>query len=156
MGNSQTNTNEYQPLKLTLEDGRRALGVHVLEKGHQLHEKYGTFVGFDTLQKILQDVEFVRYPTRIEFDSTQLEEGMFACAMRVTESNASDGYVIYVHEMFKENEGDLAAIVLYHLVTVNYGEFATHNEAEEFGSAALGLDKEYYYDYLCRIADKIS
>ena len=36
---SKNMTDVKEPLKLTLEDGRRALAVHVLEKGYQLREK---------------------------------------------------------------------------------------------------------------------
>lgn len=142
------------PLQLTLEDGRRALGVHVLEKGHRLREKYGKFIDQETVLKILNDPEFVRYPTRLVFDSSKLERGMFAAAEKISPDPAA-GYIIFAHEYFKRRDGDLAAVVLYHLVTVNYGDFATFNEAEEFGSAALGMDKEYYYQYLCRLADRI-
>lgn len=146
---------DLKPLQLTLEDGRRALGVHLLEKGHKLHQKYGKFINDETLLKILEDREFVRFPARIVFDSSKIEKGMFALAQRVSR-NPSDGYIIFVHEYFKTRQGDLAAAVFYHLVTVNYGDFAASNEAEEFGSAALGLDKEYYYQYLCRLVDQIS
>lgn len=145
---------DLKPLQLTLEDGRRALGVHLLEKGHKLHQKYGKFIDEETMLKILEDREFVRFPARIVFDSSKIEKGMFAVAQKVS-NNASDGYIIFVHEYFKTKRGDLPAAVFYHLVTVNYGDFATGNEAEEFGSAALGLDKEYYYQYLCRLVDQI-
>jgi hypothetical protein len=46
-------------------------------------------------------------------------------------------------------------LVFYHLVTVNYGEYASYNEAEEFGSAALGMNKEEYYQLLCHLTDHI-
>lgn len=147
-------TKKYTPLQLTLEDGRKALGVHVLEKGYKLRQKYGNFIDYDTLLNILKDQEFVRYPTRIEFCSKKIEEGTFAVAERIS-NDASQGYVIYVHEYFKKRLGDVPALVLYHLVTVNYGDFTTYNEAEEFGSAALGMDKEYYYQYICRLTDSI-
>lgn len=141
--------------KLTIEDGRKALGAHVLEKGYQLRKKYNKFIDYDTLLKILKDEEFVRFPTRIVFRSDMLEDGMFAMAQQVSDK-ASDGYVIYVHEYFKNRLDDLPALILYHLVTVNYGDFATFNEAEEFGSAALGMGKDEYYQLLCHLADQIS
>lgn len=145
---------EIKPLNITLEDGRRALAVHALQKGSDLRKKYGSFIDFETFLKILQDEEFVRFPTRIIFDSSKIEKGMFA----VVEKEADEptkSYIIYVHEYFKKRLGDLPAVVLYHVVTVNYGDFATYNEAEEFGSAALGMEKDYYYQYLCRLADQI-
>jgi hypothetical protein len=45
--------------------------------------------------------------------------------------------------------------VLYELVVDNYGDFASADDAEAFGAAALGLDKEVYYQTLCDLADEI-
>ena len=143
-----------KPLQLTLKDGRRALGVHVLDKGHKLREKYGKFIDYDTLLNVLKDPEFVRYPVRIEFNSGKIDQGMFAITERVSEKT-EDGYVIYVHEHFKKRLGDVAALIFYQLVLVNYGDFSTYNEAEEFASAALGMGKDDYYQYVCRLVDSI-
>jgi hypothetical protein len=46
-------------------------------------------------------------------------------------------------------------IVLYQLVLVNYGDFASADDAETFGAAALGLAKDEYYQTLCRLADEV-
>lgn len=146
---------EYQPLNLTLEDGRRALGVHVLEKGHRLRQKYGNFIDMDVLALILADEEFVRYPTRLEFDRDRVDAGLFGVVEKIGK-DAAEGYVIYIHEYFRCRTGDVPALVLYLLVAVNYGDFASGNEAEEFASAALGMDKEYFYSYICRLVDEIS
>ena len=51
---------------------------------------------------------------------------------------------------------DAVAIVLYQIVLINYGEFAGAEDAEAFGSAALGVAREDYYEMLCALADKIS
>ena len=67
------NSQNYQPLKLTLEDGQKAAGAHALEKGYQLHQKYGKFIDYDVILKILKDDQFVRYPTQLVFDSTKIE-----------------------------------------------------------------------------------
>jgi hypothetical protein len=40
-------------------------------------------------------------------------------------------------------------------VLVNYGDFASANDAETFGAAALGLGKEEYYQTLCELADQL-
>lgn len=145
---------DLEPLDITLEEGRRALGVHALEKGHWLREKYGAFIDDEVLRKILKDKEFVRYPVRVEFDSAKVEKGLFAAARKIS-ADSSDGYIIFVHEHFRKRPGDLPALVFYHLAAVNYGDLATFNEAEEFASAALGMDKDYYYEYICRLADSI-
>jgi hypothetical protein len=46
-------------------------------------------------------------------------------------------------------------LVLYQLVLVNYGEFASPDDAETFGAAALGLAKDDYYHALCALADEL-
>ncbi len=141
-------------MKLTLEDGQKAASAHALERGYQVHQKYGKFIDYEALLKILKDDEFVRYPTQIKFDSTKIESEMFGFAQRIS-TDINDGYIIYIHDFFENRQCDLPALVLYHLVCVNYGDFATHNEAEEFASSALGMEKEYYYQYVCRLTDSI-
>ena len=48
-----------------------------------------------------------------------------------------------------------AALVLYQLVVVNYGAFASAEDAERFGAAALGLPRDDYYALICRLADSL-
>ena len=38
---------------------------------------------------------------------------------------------------------------------INYGDIATHEEAELFGATLLGLDQEHYYATLCKLADSL-
>jgi len=52
--------------------------------------------------------------------------------------------------------GRVAGLVLYQLVLVNYGEFASARDAEVFGAAALGLDLDQYYAELCELADELA
>jgi hypothetical protein len=40
-------------------------------------------------------------------------------------------------------------------VLVNYGEFASAEDAETFGAAALGLARDDYYQALCGLADQV-
>ncbi len=68
---------------------------------------------------------------------------------------AADEYVIVVHEQFKERFDVLPALVLYHLVTVNYGDMATSDDAEVFGSTVLGMERDEYYSLLCDLADQL-
>ena len=46
-------------------------------------------------------------------------------------------------------------LVLYQLVLVNYGEFASADDAETFGAAALGISRDEYYATLCDMADEV-
>ena len=146
--------NELKEQFLTEDDGRKALIHHIVEKGLGIREKYGPNITWKVLQKVLQDGEFIKFPTRVIFNSQVLESGMFAVAEPISDDK-SDGYAIYVHEHFKDKLEDVPPMVLYHLVTVNYGEFATYDEAEIFGATVLGYKQEYYYQLLCCLADSI-
>jgi hypothetical protein len=66
-----------------------------------------------------------------------------------------DGFVIHVHPYFATQPDRVPYLVLYHLVTVNYGDCASAEDAEAFGASALGLSQEDYYQALCQMADEI-
>lgn len=141
--------------QLTVEDARQSLTAHLAEKGRQIYLNYGPEIGWNELLKILEDRTLVRYPCEIIFDAKQLQPGEFAVAIAKSEK-PEDGFSIYVHPFFALDPAQVPALVLYHLVVVNYGEFATADDAETFGAAALGLLKEEYYTHLCNMADEIS
>ena len=141
--------------QLTVEDARQSLTAHLAEKGQQIYLQYGPEIGWNELLKILEDRTLVRYPCEIVFDANQLQPGEFAVAIAKSEQ-LEDGFSIYVHPFFAMDPGQVPALVFYHLVVVNYGEFATADDAETFGAAALGLLKEEYYTHLCNMADEIS
>jgi hypothetical protein len=61
-----------------------------------------------------------------------------------------------VHPFFALQPERIPYLVLYQLVVVNYGEFASPDDAETFGAAVLGLSKEDYYQVLCDMADQLS
>ena len=153
---------------ITEDDLKSAVGDHAEERAYAIRAKYGPEIDYETLLSILEDRECVRYPVTIEFDSSRLEPGMFASAELVPEEipeedvewrdgyeESSDEYVIVVHEAFKDWLDALPALVLYHLVVVNYGDLATAADAEAFGSTVLGMDREEYYALLCDLADQV-
>jgi len=49
----------------------------------------------------------------------------------------------------------LPCLVFYQLVAVNYGEFASPDDAVTFGAAALGLAEADYYRIVCELADRL-
>jgi hypothetical protein len=140
--------------KLTVEDARQSLAAHAAEKGIELREKYGPHIGWNELGKILQDRSLVRYPCEIVFDASALLKGELAHPAPNTE-RPEDGFKIHVHPLFMAQLQRAPLIVLYQLVLVNYGEFASADDAESFGAAALGLDKEEYYRVICELADQL-
>jgi hypothetical protein len=94
----------------------------------------------------------VRYPCEIVFDAAPLQAGEFAHPAAKGDHPA-DGFTMYVHPFFMRQLDQVPLLVLYQLVLVNYGTFASPDDAETFGAAALGLGKDEYYDTLCRLAD---
>lgn len=142
------------PQPLTIQDARQSLATHLAEKGQQVYLKYGPDIGWNKLLQILEDRSLVRYPCQIVFDAQPLQPGEFAVAIAKGEQ-PEDGFTIFVHPYFLLDPARVPSLVLYHLVVVNYGEFASADDAETFGAAALGILKEEYYTHLCNMADEI-
>ncbi len=140
--------------KLTVEDARQSLTAHAGDKGAQVFEKYGPHIGWNELQLLLEDRMCVRYPCTIVFDTAGLHLGEMAHPEPLGE-NPEDGFKIFVHPLLMTRLKEVPAVVLYQLVLVNYGEFASAEDAEVFGAYALGMSKEDYYNLLCEIADQI-
>ena len=67
-----------------------------------------------------------------------------------------DGFTICVHPLFMIRLDQVPHLVLYQLVLVNYGEFASPEDAETLGSSALGISREEYYRMLCDLADEVA
>ncbi len=141
--------------RLTAEDARQSLTTHVVAKGVELREKYGPHIGWEQLVLILQDRTCVRYPCQIVFDRQLLEPGEFAHPLPAGE-RPEDGFTIYVHPHYLNHRESVPMLVLYQVVLVNYGPFASAADAEIFGSTALGLARDEYYDTLCAMADELS
>ncbi len=140
--------------KLTAKDAQVALRDHVEEKALAARKRYGGTVDENVMRRMLEDRSVVRYPTRLQFDAEPLEPGEFAHAQPLG-GKADDGFQLFVHPMLENDPELLPLAVAYHVVTINYGEIATHEDAEVFGSTLLGLDQEEYYQRLCALADSI-
>jgi hypothetical protein len=138
--------------RLTADDARQSLSAHVAARGAAIFEKYGPHVGWNQLQRILQDRACVRYPCQIAFDPAPLQPG--ECAYpKPNGARPEDGFVIHIHPLFLLQMDRVAHLALYQLVVVNYGPFASSEDAEVFGAAALGISREQYYQGLCAMAD---
>jgi hypothetical protein len=141
-------------IQLTAEDARQSLNGHVAAKGREIRAKYGPHIGWKELLRILADRACVRYPCEIVFDAGSLEPGEFAHPAAKGE-RPEEGFTMYVHPFFMTQLERVPGLVLYQLVLVNYGEFASADDAEVFGAAALGISRDEYYQILCGLADEI-
>ena len=141
-------------IQLTAADARQSLNEHVAARGREIHGKYGPHIGWQELRQILEDRACVRYPCEIIFDAGPLEPGEFAHPIAKGE-RPKDGFTMYVHPFFLTQLPQVPYLVLYQLVVVNYGEFASADDAEMFGAAALGISRDEYYHAICEIADQL-
>jgi hypothetical protein len=142
------------PEVLTADDAKQSLHAHAAAKGNEIQIKYGPRIGWNVLLRILNDRTCVRYPCEIVFDQTELQSGEFAHPVLKREL-PEDGFTIYVHPIFMTRLEEVPLLVLYQLVLVNYGPFASAADAEVFGAGALGISSDEYYQALCQIADEI-
>ncbi|TSA34156.1 MAG: hypothetical protein D4R65_06700 [Verrucomicrobiaceae bacterium] len=138
--------------QLTAEDAKMSLTAHLVAKGGEIREKYGSEIGWSELLRILDDRSACRYPCEIVFDAQPLQEGEFAFPMARGEL-PEDGFTLFIHPFFQAHLDRVPCLVLFQLVVVNYGEFASELDAETFGAAALGISNAEYYQLLCTTAD---
>jgi hypothetical protein len=140
--------------QLTATDARESLTAHVESKGVEIYLKYGPQIGRAELERLLADRACVRYPCEIVFDATALLPGEFAQPVQKGR-RPEDGFTMFVHPWFQAQPDRVPGLVLYQLVAVNYGDFASAVEAETFGAAALGLTRDEYYGMLCEASDQL-
>ena len=140
--------------QLTAADAKQSLNAHVAAKGTEIFAKYGPQIGWNELQAILSDRACVRYPCALVFDSSPLNPG--ECAYPEPKGERpEDGFTLFVHPIYMTQLGLVPHVALYQLVAVNYGEFASADDAETFACSALGLPREDYYRTLCGLADQL-
>jgi len=155
---------------VTEEELKSSVTEHAAERARAIRDKYGPDIDYPTLLKMLEDRECVRYPISIQFDSSRIDPGMFAFSEGVFEEleqpeyedadfadyvKVAAEYKIVVHEAFENRLDVLPALVLYHLVAVNYADLATATDAELFASTVLGMNQDDYYALLCEAVDSL-
>lgn len=142
-------------IQLTTEDARQSLNAHIEAKGREIYAKYGPNLGWRELLAILEDRACVRYPCEIAFESAPLQAGEFAHPAPRGE-RPEEGFTIFVHPYFMTQLESVPCLVLYQLALVNYGDFASADDAETLGAAALGLTRDEYYEMVCDLADAVA
>lgn len=138
----------------TAESAQQSLRDHAVAKAEDARARHGNPSDPTVFASMLQDRTVVRYPLGVRFDAEPLQAGEFAC-LEALGARPSDGFCLFIHPLF-ENVTDLHPLLIaYYVPSVNYGDVASHVEAEVFGAALLGLDVEEYYKILCSVADTV-
>ncbi len=146
--------NRHKPKKRAGKVIHGAVSQHALTKAEEIRARYGPTIDYATVLRMLEDRNSIRYPCRIEFVSDGIEPGLFGKTEPVSE-DPEDGYVLSLHAGFKDQTDILPALVLYQSVLVNYGDLATADDAELFGSTVLGLDRDAYYAQIVDLTDQL-
>jgi hypothetical protein len=134
---------------------RQSLNDHAAAKGAEIHDKFGPRIGWPELLRILDDRNCVRYPCEIAFDAAPLLPGELAHPV-AKGARPEDGFRLHVHPLLLSQLDRVCYPVLYQLVVVNYGPFASADDAEAFGAQALGISTEEYYQTLCQMTDALA
>jgi hypothetical protein len=144
-------TERYVP---TAEAGYAALREHVRERARAARAKHGVPADLTALQALLSDPEVVRFPTSLAFDAGPLRPGEFGWAQPLGE-RPGDGYRLVLHPVFAARGADALLLALYLLVSINYLDVATGEEALLYGGAFLELDVEEYYQRVLALAEEV-
>jgi hypothetical protein len=140
---------------LKTDEVRCNLAAELAAKANEIRQKYGPEIGWNELQRLLEDRQCAPFPCEIRFDAEPLLPGEFGHPVPKG-STREQGFIIYLHPLYATQLARVSYLVLHQLVLVNYGELATPEDAETFGSLALGLSKEDYYRALCELSGQIS
>jgi len=138
----------------TVRDGAIALQDHVAAVASLARDRYGPRVDGSAIRRMLEDRDIVRYPVAIVFDDQPLHPGEFAFA-EPRGCGPQEGFTLFVHPYFQEQTDTLPMLIAYQLVRVNYGDVASHEEAEAFGAALFDMDRDEYYERICDLADSM-
>lgn len=133
-------------------DGGQSLREHLLAKAAEARALCGTPVTPAAILGLLGNRAAVRHPVGVRFDAEPLRGGEFAC-LEPLGPRPSDGYCLFVHPAFEHQDWLLPLLIAYHIPSVNYGPVVTHVEADLYGAALTGMDREEYYRALCMAAD---
>jgi hypothetical protein len=119
--------------------------------GEAVFRDYGSPLGWRQINALLLDRRHVRFPCEIKFDASLLLPG--ECAHTFPRSSSPEqGYVIYVHPQFEAQLSSVPCLALHQIWFVNQGLEGSLDDAELFGSRALGIPLEVYYATLCDLA----
>lgn len=143
-----------RPPPPTAEEGQQALRDHVVARAAEVRSRLGGRVDRAAIFALLDDRSVVRYPLGVRFDAEPLRPSEFAC-LEALGAHPAEGFCLFVHPACEADDELLPLLIAYYIPSVNYGDVATHVEAELFGSTLLGIDREAYYRALCAVADAL-
>lgn len=132
--------------------GQQSLVNHLVAQAVVAHVKYGELT-MESIERLLQDPECTRYPTRIVFEFGEMAMHQFGQVEPDWREPEKDGRVIYLRPALRERPDYVAIAVAYLLPTVNYGEVVGDEHCLRYGAALFGELEDEFYRKVCAMAD---
>jgi hypothetical protein len=106
----------------------------------------------DTLPRYLDHEACLRLPTRIVFDATGLDPHQFGESFLV-ESGGGRTCELRIHPRFAARPELVPLFVGYLSPVINYGPVVSSDLCEWYGARLTSMDRDTYYEILCRAVD---
>ncbi len=134
--------------------GQDSLRDHILAQAVVAHQKHGPLT-FDKLDRLLNDPECVRHPTRLVFEFGEMAMHQFAQPDIDWRNQENDGRVLYMRPLLRERHDLVVLAVAYMIPLINYGDIISDEHCLPYGAALLGLMEVEYYQQMCALADLV-
>ncbi len=134
--------------------GQDSLRDHILAQAVVAHQKHGPLT-FDKLDRLLNDPECVRHPTRLVFEFGEMAMHQFAQPDIDWRNQENDGRVLYIRPLLRERQDLVELAVAYMIPLINYGDIISDEHCLRYGAALLGLMEVEYYQQMCALADLV-
>jgi len=129
-----------------------ALKAHARDKARQAKKKLGGPLISDNIEVFLNDPECLRYKTRIVFTREGLDPHQFA-QPNMSKEEAGYTCTLHIDPALQTRQELIHFVVAYMAAVINYGDAATPELAEIYGSILAGLPAGRFYKQICTIAD---
>jgi hypothetical protein len=138
-----------------LEDlGQESLRGHLAAQAVVAHQRYAPITR-ESLERMLQDRECVRYPTRLVFEFGEMAMHQFAQPDVDPRDPTGASRVLYLRPSLQNRPELLVRAVAYMIPALNYGEIITDAPCVSYGAALLGMMEDEYYQQVCALADEL-
>tara|TARA_R110001592_G_scaffold213180_4_gene465874 strand:+ start:528 stop:992 length:465 start_codon:yes stop_codon:yes gene_type:complete len=134
------------------EDMIKMLWAHADGAAERALEQLGTPLCSNNLSTFLSDDACLRFSTSLLYTEEGLENGQFAQPFFYTEGE-SRCCKLHIHPRYKRLSEAIPYLVAYMVAPINYGEVADSELCEHLGSMLVKVDRETFYQEICRLAD---
>lgn len=134
--------------------GQDSLRDHILAQAVVAHQKHGPLT-FNKLDRLLNDPECVRHPTRLVFEFGEMAMHQFAQPDVDWRNQENDGRVLYIRPLLRERPDLVVLAAAYMIPLINYGDIISDEHCLRYGAALLGLMEVEYYQQMCALADLV-